>query len=306
MASKTATFPPDLSRLTAVQWVSAMRAMGEVQGFSEPLGRSHMGVFVERGDTLMVGFETIPGIRALSPLHTPLALDMAGSHCWSALTVLSTGDTWFRDPKVYDFFDQMTDDGFFDDFDTVLFYGAGPCGYAAAAYSVACPGARVLILQPQATLDPRVAEWDDRFAEERRRDFTSRYGFAPDMLDGAMRADVLYDPREPLDAMHSALFERPGVARHRLPFMGTTLQSDLRALSVMEPLLAAAAEGRIDTALVAGLMRARRGYQPYLRRLLARLEADGRGRLAEMLCANVAKRLNAPRFAQRLAQLRGS
>lgn len=300
-----ATFPPDLSRLSAVQWVSAIRALSEAQGFAEALGPAHLASFVERGDTLMVGFESIPGIRSLSHKHAPLPLDMAGRHGWSALSLLSTGDTWFRHPRVYDFFDQLTDDGFFDDFETVLFYGAGPCGYAAAAFSVACPGARVLVLQPQATLDPRVAEWDDRFTEERRRDFTSRYGFAPEMIDGALSAYVLYDPREPLDAMHSALFERPNVSRFRLPFMGSTLQRDLQALSVMEPMLRAAAAGTLDTALVAGLMRARRTYPPYLRRLLGRLDQDGRAELAEMLCANVTSRMHAPRFRRRLAQLRG-
>ena len=36
---------------------------------------------------------------------------------------------------------------------------------------------------------------------------TSRYGYAPDMLDAAHRGWVLYDPRERLDAMHSALLE---------------------------------------------------------------------------------------------------
>jgi hypothetical protein len=50
--------------------------------------------------------------------------------------------------------------GFFDDFDQVVFYGAGQCGYAAAAFSVATPGATVVAIQPQATLDPRVTEWD--------------------------------------------------------------------------------------------------------------------------------------------------
>ena len=40
---------------------------------------------------------------------------------------------------VYGFFDQILDDGFFDEFDTIIFYGAGPCGYAATAYSVAAP-----------------------------------------------------------------------------------------------------------------------------------------------------------------------
>ncbi|MEJ6745505.1 MAG: hypothetical protein QNK98_01850 [Yoonia sp.] len=51
----------------------------------------------------------------------------------------------------------MIDDGFFEDFYNVLFYGTHGGTYAAAAYSVAAPGCTVLALRPQATLDPRIA-----------------------------------------------------------------------------------------------------------------------------------------------------
>ena len=78
--------------------------------------------------------------------------------------------------------------GFFDDFDHVVFYGAGPCKYAAAAFSVAAPAATVDAIQPQTTLDPRITDWDDRYMKMRRTDFTSRYGYAPDMLDAAEQA----------------------------------------------------------------------------------------------------------------------
>jgi hypothetical protein len=59
---------------------------------------------------------------------------------------------------------------------------------------VAAPGARVLAFRPLATLDPAVAGWDDRFPQARRRDWTSRYGFAPAMLDAAAGAAILHDP----------------------------------------------------------------------------------------------------------------
>ena len=108
--------------------------------------------------------------------------------------MVAEGQSWFRDPAVFAYFDRLVDDGFFDEFERVIFYGAGPCGYAAAAYSVAAPGATVVAVQPQATLDPRMTEWDDRFVEMRRTSFTDRYGYAPDMLDAADQAFVLYDP----------------------------------------------------------------------------------------------------------------
>ncbi|MFW2543577.1 phosphoadenosine phosphosulfate reductase [Primorskyibacter sp. 2E107] len=287
-------------------WFGALRKIGQDTGFAEPLGSHHAGIFVEDGDTLLVTFETTLGIQALSKTRTPLGFEMTGALGWSSLSVLAHRDTWFRDPRVFTFFDQLTDDGFFDDFETVIFYGAGPCGYAAGAFSVAHPGSRVLMLQPQATLDPRVTEWDDRFTELRRLNFTSRYGYAPDMIDAASGAYVLYDPRERLDAMHSALFEKKNVTRLRMPFMGGALQSDLIALDLLRPLLEAVATGTLDTARFAAMMRARRDYPPYLRKLLSKLDAEERPALARMLCANVVGRMHAPRFRRRLAQLDGT
>ncbi|SNR98680.1 phosphoadenosine phosphosulfate reductase [Antarctobacter heliothermus] len=303
MESQAKGFAPDLSNQPRGEWLATLRRIGEEYGFAEPMGKSHAAIFVEEGDTLVVAFETMSGIEALSETRTPIGFDMVNANGWSSLSMLSHGDTWFRDERVYAFFDQLQDDGFFDDFENVLFYGAGPCGYAAGAYSVTAPGARVLMLQPQATLDPRVAEWDDRFAEERRRDFTSRYGFAPEMIDAAERAYVIYDPRERLDAMHSALFARPNVTRLRAPFMGGALQSDFRALDLLPGMLTAAAQGRLDSDLFATMLRARRNHPPYLRRLLARLDADGRDGLARILCQNVVGRMPAPRFRRRLAEL---
>ncbi|SMX28009.1 hypothetical protein TRP8649_02121 [Pelagimonas phthalicica] len=303
MAQSKSSFPPDLSKLSRGEWLMQLRDIGNNKGFSEPLGKHHAGIFVEDGDTLLVSFESMAGIEALSPTRTPIGFDMVRSHGWSSLSVLSHGDTWFRDARVFGFFDQLLDDGFFDEFENVIFYGAGPCGYAAAAYSVAAPGARVLMLQPQATLDPRVTEWDDRFPEQRRRDFTSRYGFAPDMIDAAHHAHVLYDPHERMDAMHSALFERRNVSRHRMPYMGTALQSELIAMDLLPSLLAAVAEDRLDTASFAQMLRARRNHPPYLRRLLARLDAEERPELARILCQNVVARMHAPRFRRRLAAL---
>ncbi|MFZ7089772.1 phosphoadenosine phosphosulfate reductase [Primorskyibacter sp. 2E233] len=296
-------FPPDLSGLSRTEWLTSLRKIGNDTGFSEPLGRAHAAIFVEDGDTLLVNFETMPGIEALSPTRTPFGFEMTGALGWSSLSILAHRDTWFRDPKIFAFFDQLQDDGFFDDFERVIFYGAGPCGYAAGAYSVTSPGARVLMLQPQATLDPRVTEWDERFAELRRLNFTSRYGYAPDMIDAAHHAYVLYDPHERLDAMHSALFEKRNVTRLRMPFMGGALQSDLMALDLLPSLIQAVAEDRLNTFSFAQMMRARRDHPPYLRKLLAKLDADERKELARMLCSNVVARMHAPRFRRRLAEL---
>ncbi|MFK7835074.1 MAG: phosphoadenosine phosphosulfate reductase [Sulfitobacter sp.] len=303
MTDQPLTRDTSLLDLPRQEWLAAVEEIVDEDGYVEPLGRRHHAIFLEEGTTLLVTFETLQGIQALSENGQPLGWDMVRDDGWSHLCLASNGDTWFRDKAVYGYFDRLIDDGFFDEFDTVIFYGAGPCGYAAAAYSVASPGAHVLAIQPQATLDPRLTEWDDRFVDMRIHDFTTRYGYAPEMLDAAEQAYVLYDPREQLDAMHAALFTRPNVDKLRMRFMGNALQTDLLEMDTWAPLLRAVAEGTLTTQAFATLFRKRRDYRPYLRNLLETVQADDRTPLVEMVCGNVAGRMRAPRFAITLRQI---
>jgi hypothetical protein len=303
MTDETPTLQTSLVDMPRRIWINAIETICETEGFFETLGTRHFAGFLEKGDTLLVSFETIQGIHALSDLAQPLGWDMARNHNWSHLCLASQGDTWFRAPEIYDYFDRLIDDGFFDEFETVLFYGAGPCGYAAAAYSVAAPGARVVAIQPQATLDPRITEWDNRFTEMRIADFTSRYGYAPDMLDAAEKATVIYDPREQLDAVHAALFTRSNVQKLRMRFMGEALQTDLLEMDLWEDLLLDAAAGTLTSDSFAKMYRARRNYRPYLRNLLKTLESEDRTALAILLCRDVSTRMNARRFANKLREL---
>ena len=289
-----------LRSLGKKEWIEKVADHVEDKGSLQYLGKRHWSVFTEGDGTLLVTFETLQGIQTLSPEARPLGWDISAPGGWSHLALVSDGDTWFRDHAVYADFDRRVDDAFFDGFDRVVFYGAGPCGYAATAYSVVAPGARVLAIQPQATLDPGLAGWDTRFFEQRRLNFTDRYGYAPDMLEAAGRAYIVFDPCCHEDAMHAALFARPNVSLLRTPNMGTTLQTDLLAMGVLPEMVTAAAQGRLTSARFARLMRARRDHLPYLRRLLNRLERDGREELTRLLCHNVSARMRAPRFARRL------
>lgn len=293
-----------LDGLSLPEWKSRIADIAEEHGMFQELGDRHFASFIDHGNTLLVTFESVESIHTLSKDAHPLGFQMVTEHGWSHLCFVSDGDTWFRDSRVYGFFDQLIDDGFFEDFDTVVFYGAGPCGYAASAFSVAAPGARVLAVQPQATLDPRMTEWDDRFTEMRRVDFNDRYGYAPDMLDAAERAFVLYDPYEDLDAMHAALFERPNVERFRMPLMGAALQTRLTAMQILFPMLLQLADDSLTRISFAKLYRARRHNLSYLRGLMGYLDSQGRPMLTYLLCRNVVNRKSAPRFKRRLAGLK--
>ncbi|MFK7755206.1 MAG: phosphoadenosine phosphosulfate reductase [Sedimentitalea sp.] len=289
-----------LAGLNKAVWKSRMINLVEAHGEYHPLGQRHFATYLAGKPTLLVTFESIQGIQALSENAHPMGFDMVRSQGWSHLCLISDGDTWFRNSRVYGYFDQLIDDGFFDQFERVLFFGAGPCGYAASAFSVAAPGATVLAIQPQATLDPRMTEWDPRFTEFRRTSFTDRFGYAPDMLDAADQAFVLYDPRQDLDAMHAALFRRPNVTRLRLPHMGSALQTSLIEMDILYRLLLLAGTGRLTPHFFSQLYRERRTNVGYLRALMARLDNEDRPALVAMLCRNVTGRMRAPKFRRRL------
>lgn len=292
-----------LADLKSGEWKTRLIAQAEENGMYQELGKRHFATFIDQKSTLLVTFESMQGIRALSDTAQPFGFELVKALGWSHLCIVSDGDTWFRSPRIYAFFDQLIDDGFFEEFDKVVFYGAGPCGYAAAAFSVASPGSTVVAVQPQATLDPSMTEWDDRFTDIRRISFTDRYGYAPDMLDAADQAFVVYDPRQELDAMHATLFERPNVTRLRMPGMGGALQTRMVEMRILYRILTLAGTGKMSRQAFYHIYRARRNNGTYLHAIRAKLEADERPYLLTMLCRNVVSRMSAPRFRRWLEML---
>ncbi len=296
------TLDMDIAGLDLPAWFAALGEIGEEFGYFERVGPRHGALFIDSGPQLLVTFETVDEIRK-RPEQAPRGLDFAHRNGWSLLALMCEEDTWFRDRAVYALFDRLTDDGFFDDFASVLFTGAGAGGYAAAAYSVAAPGARVLALRPQATLDPAVAGWDHRFRECRRIDFTSRYGYAPDMIDAAARVHVLHDPCRPLDAMHAALFRRPNVTVLAAPLSGPRPERLLDAMGILAPLVETAMAGTLDRAGFARRWRARRQNAAWLQALVARLETRGRFALAARVCLHALALGHRQVFARKIEDL---
>jgi len=296
------TFDMPLSGLASRdEWLDKVSEVVDDDGYAERLGDHHSAVFVEDGKTLLVTFETHSSIARLSEDAQPMGWDMVKALGWSSLCLISDGDTWFRSPRVFGYFDRLVDDGFFEDFDQVIFYGAGPCGYAAAAFSVAAPGAKVVLVQPQATLDPRIAEWDDRYRHMRRVSFDDRYGYAPDMIDAAAQAFVLYDPEIELGAMHAALFTRPNVTRFRMRYMGTDLETGLMRMQVLYRIFAQLSADKLDVLSLAQLFRNRRTDAGYQFGLLRRLTGAQRDALTLRLARFVLARRNAPPFRKALS-----
>ncbi len=286
----------DLSDLPINEWFNALDHLGEEHGYFEPLGDDHSAIMIDAGPKLLVTFETVDSIRKRRGAK-PRSFDMVTRNGWSVLTVIAHRATWFRNERVYRFIDRQTDDGFFEDFDQVLFYGEHAGGYAAAAYSVAAPGARVLALRPVATLDPDVARWDRRYMNMRTTDFTTRYGYGPDMVEASRDTYIVADPTATADAVHSALYRRPNVTRLSTPYVGPRIEQFCDALDITPKMMEAAIEGRLTPSVFGQMWRARRQLPPYLRSLLKRLENAGRNDLALRLCAHGMSTREADMFA---------
>lgn len=283
-------------------WLAPMQAAGDEDGYLESLGPRHRVFFAETGTTLVVTFEREDAIRAREG-HMPAIWPLARARGWSVLTLIAQGETFWRAPEVWGYFDRLIDDAFFDDFASVLFYGDGPAGHAAAAYMVAAPGARALLVAPRATMAPDLAGWDRRHLKARRLDFTSRYGFAPDMTEGARHVWIVHDPLNAPDAAHAALFRRPWVTTLNARLTGENTGRFLRLTGLLDPLIEEAATGQLTRLRFARAWRARRDSTRYLNTVLAQVAAARRPALEAMICRSSLRRLSAPRLAQHLARL---
>jgi len=162
------------------------------------------------------------------------------------------------------------------------------------------PGATVIAISPQATLERGIADWETRYRKAWRRDFSGRYGYAPEMVKAAERMYLFYDPMAPLDAMHAALFHGANVTRLKCRFQGHRIASGMQAMGILRQIVEHCVDGTFTTAEFYRLARARRGYNRYLRNLLARLEADDAPNLTVLLCRHVLSRQRAPKFRRAL------
>ena len=268
MAART---DPDHKKRAAA-WRLTLDTHGAEHGAHLRLGEDHGALLTEDGETLLVTFESAATIRDQAQGALPFGLEVAGREGFSQLCLYSETDGTFRAPEVYAYFDRLVDEGFFDEFDEVVFFGVGLSGYAAATYSVAAPGARVIAIAPVATLAPDRAGWDKRFPELRRHDFTSRYGYAPAMCEAAEQVFILFDPQVREDAMHASHFHDSNITSLRCPGFGAHLAHELHEMGVLASMIRHAAHGRLTSARFFELLRKRREHGPYLRRLVVRLD----------------------------------
>ena len=257
----------------------------------------HLSILRVRKPRMLLTFDRLPE-AAGDGWSGGLGAETAERLGWTHLQILSDGETWFRSEAVRSFIEELAQDELFDRFDNVVFSGAFDGAHAAAAFSVAAPGARLLLFRPVATAQPLLTGWDHRLRHLRRTDFATHYGNAPALAEAANEMVLVYDPEEPLDHMHAALMHGPNALHLPARHLGADVREALAAMGALEPLMAAMMTGSLDREVFGELFRARRDHLPYLRTLMRRLGERDRVGLQGVLAANVARRLDAPDFAR--------
>jgi hypothetical protein len=105
--------------------------------------------------------------------------------------------------------------------------------------------------------------------------------------------------------MHAALFQRPWVTPLYARYTGEGTEDTLREMQVLDRIIEAAMDGNLSPELFSWLWRGRRRNGSYLRAVLAAARLSGHPQREIKICRSVTSRLNAPRFARRLAELSG-
>ncbi len=277
-------FEPKAPAGSAGAWAAlAERLIGE-SGFHRQNER-HAFTFIPRSaDTLVVTFDNLDIAMEKRADRRPWGYAFIERQGWSMLGVMAAGWTWYRDPWVSDEFDRLAAEGFFDRFARVVFYGASMGGYGALAFAPAAGGrADVVAMSPQTVLDKEKVPWETRYRVAWEADWSGRYADAAETVRAARRVNLFYDPYSPLDAAHVARLEGDNIVRYRCPFLGHRLGSALQQMGILQPLVKAAIEGRLDLPTFRRTLRARRNFRRYRREILDLAIDRGHVRLARRL-----------------------
>ena len=240
--------------------------------------------FQRRGLKLLVDFAGSVTAPSGGGSRAPLA-DLSDALGWSRLTLTSTGDAFFRAEEIVTFFDALVDGTLLDQFDNVLFFGAGPSGHAALSFALAAPLSRVLAIDP---VTPPDALGD-----------LARYHPGAENLETAADIWILRGPDEKAAlACDNAAFVEANCA-----LLGADIAVELMRLGVLDNIIMEAMDGTLTRLAILRALRSRRNNSGWLRAFYARVVATGRPMLEALVARNIAHRMNAPRYAARLEEL---
>jgi hypothetical protein len=154
--------------------------------------------------------------------------------------VLSRDNHWYQYPELPDALATVA--AATRGYDRVIAYGSSMGGFAALRYGAACGATIGLALSPQYSVDPVVASFDRRWAKD-----VARITFRADDVPPLAIQYIVYDPCDPQDRQHFALFAaRAAVRGIAIPHGGHPVGGYLVETGRLNLLLAAIETGEFD------------------------------------------------------------
>ncbi|ONG56167.1 hypothetical protein BKE38_06580 [Pseudoroseomonas deserti] len=246
----------------------------------------HLLRFQPGGRVLQVTFDHLKPHRGRDGQPEPWGWRFAIQNGWSILGIASLRPVWFREPALHDALLRLRDAGFFRGFDRVVFAGSSKGGFGALVFSSLSPGATVIAIDPQSTLDRALVPWETRYP---LGDWALPFRDAAEELAVAARIWLLHDPHFAPDRRHADRLSAPGLTLLRCRHLGHGLAESLQKMDILAPVMRGFTEGILDEAGFWALYRARRRLVRYPRALFAHALARGHFRLAERMARALAE-----------------
>jgi len=244
-------------------WFPELSPGGKGEGFFEK-GPRHSLMFVRRvRPILFVSFDNLSNVNDNGPERGPWAYKFAREMLVSHLGVMAHGKMWYRDAGLIARMQKLADDGFFEQFERVVFSGSSMGAFAALVFSSLAPGAHVLAFNPQTTLDPELVPWEDRYWIGTRQDWTLPFSDARDTLAQAAQVSVFYDPYFDPDRRHFERIDGPNVTAYKCWYSSHKSAVFLRKIDALKPVMTAGLFGELTPGQFYKLYRRRRELRWY-------------------------------------------
>ena len=261
------------------RWLDDIRPGGNGEGFLEKHLR-HSLLFVRRPvNRLLVTFDNLSNVGDTSVEREPWAFKFARDENISHLGIMAHVSDWYRDPDLIARMRKLKRDGFFDGYDRVVFAGVSMGGYAAIAYGSIVPGAHVVSVNPQSTLNPDLVPWETRYENGRRQDWSLPLGDAAKLTTKLGRVNIFFDPYHALDHQHVGRFRGKNIRVFNCWFSNHKTAVFLRKIDALKPVMRHCIFDELTAPAFYKLYRGRRNLPWYRGSLVVVFSRSGTGRV---------------------------
>ena len=267
-------------------WYREIFPAGPSDGWYHKAG-DHAASFVDRGKAqLVVSFDNLSDAGYPHPDIEPWAEKFVRDNGWSHMGVYARGPSWYRDKTLIAFLEGLRDDSFFERFDKVSLIGTSMGGFAALTFSCLCPGATVVALSPQSTLDLTRVPWENRFVKAQTRDWKMPYSDAAENIADLNKAYVLYDPFFEPDKKQVMRLPQDKLVHLKGFGFGHKTAVVLRRMEQLKQVMQSAIEGNLTPTDFQSLSRKRKDIYLYRLSMEAHLAERGKdARIAQFRAA---------------------